>query len=212
MSEVASNTLQKVSEEFLNEVLAQLKEGRDKSVSLLETTSRETEAAVSKILETSTKQAASIKRQVIDSAELEARNLQLRALEDAVNEVLSEGIKRLPGLSTSKREEALVRLIKEGVRVIGPKATVSCNVADRKIVASVVKVLNKDGVKLTLDQEGIQTIGGVTLGSEDGTVRFENTFEARLERMRQVLRKEIANTLSSGSQGSAVAQGQPNPV
>jgi len=200
-----TNTLEKVSEEFLSEVLSDLEVGREQSASLLESARRETEAAVTKMLETGAKQAASAKRQMLDSAELEARNLQLKALEDAVNEVFAEGVKRLPDLAPPQREEALDRLIREGVQVIGEKATVSCNAADRKAVASVVRALNKDGAKLKLEQESIQTIGGVTLQSHDGTVRFENTFEARLERMKQVLRKEIATTLS----GTGAAR---NPV
>lgn len=209
MSEAAANTLQKVSEEFLTEVLAQLSEGRDTSVTLLDDAKKDTQTAVAKILEASTKQAASLKRQMIDSAELKARNMQLKALEDTVNEVFSEGVKRLPELSPLQREEALGRLVREGIQVIGQKARVSCNVADKKIVASVVRKLNKEGARLTMDPEAIQAIGGVTLAIQDGSIRFENTFEARLERMKQVLRKEIASTLYGSPSESVNAAGAP---
>ena len=210
MSEAASNTLKKVSDEFLAEVLAQLTDGRNQSADLLEAARKETEETVSRILETGKKQAVSAKRQLIDSAELETRNLHLKELEVAVNEVFSEGVRRLPGLSAEERERALNRLVREGVQVIGQKATVSCNAADKKILSSIIRTLNKEGVKLTLGQESIQSIGGVVLSSPDGSVRFDNTYESRLERMRQILRKEIANTLDGRERPAASATVAPN--
>ncbi|HUI86196.1 MAG TPA: V-type ATP synthase subunit E family protein [Nitrososphaerales archaeon] len=212
MSEAARNTLQKVSDEFLAEVLAQLDEGRDKAVSLLESAKGETEAAVSKILQTGTKQAASARRQLIDSAELEARNLQLKEVERAVNEVFDEAVRRLRELSPAQKEEALLRLMREGVQVIGPKATVACTAADKKPASAALKAIGKEGARLTLDQQSIDAIGGVTLTSQDGSVRFDNTFEARLGRMRQVLRREVANTLTGDSGASGGLAVEPNRV
>lgn len=196
MSEAATTTLQKVSDEVQNEVLAYLQEGRSQSLAQVETVSRESAEGVSKILETSVKQAEVLKRQIIGSAELESRNLQLRALEETVNEVFAEAVRHLSELSPSQYEEALTRLVEEGVEIIGPKALVSCNTTDKKLIASAIRKLNKGGFKLTLDPKGVETIGGVILSSHEGTVRFDNTFEARLERMRQILRKDVANQLN----------------
>ena len=90
------------------------------------------------------------------------------------------------------REIGIARLIKEGIDVIGPKAVVSCNSRDRDAVASAAGKLSRGPVALTLDPEGLETAGGVVLVTSDGSVRFDNTFEARLERMRPALRKDVA--------------------
>jgi V/A-type H+-transporting ATPase subunit E len=171
--------------------------------------SRETAEAVSKILGTSVKQAEVLKRQVIGSAELESRNLQLRALEEAVNEVFAEAVKHLAELSPAQYEEALTKLVEEGIEIIGPKALISCNTNDKKLLTSAIRKLNKGGVKLTLDPRAIETIGGVILTSHEGTVRFDNTFEARLERMRQILRKDVANQLNRSPKEPSTAPALP---
>ena len=72
--------------------------------------------------------------------------------------------------------------------------------------------LNREGAKLTLDDEVLHTIGGVKLESQDGTVRFDNTFEARLERARQELRKDVANALKGGPELPTSAAPEPSPV
>ena len=197
MSEAAKTTLQKVADAFQDELLADLQDGLSQSQERVDTVSRETNGAVSKILETSARQAESLKRQLIGSAELESRNGQLKALEAEVNRVFSEAMRLLSTLSPSSYESAVTRLVEEGVQVIGPRATVSCNDRDKKLLSSVVKKLSKGVVKLTVGRTNISTIGGVVMSSPDGTVSFDNTFEARLERTRQDLRREVAGVLTS---------------
>ena len=90
----------------------------------------------------------------------------------------------------------MTALIREGLDVIGPRAVVHCSTKQRKAVSSVVRRLNKGSVRLTVDEKGIETIGGVTLTTSNGSVKFDNTFEARLERMRPTLRKDVAAILT----------------
>ncbi len=196
MSEASKNTLEKVSAEFESEVVAELDEGMAQSTAVIEAARRETAEAVAKILETGGKQAESLKRQVVGAAELQSRDIRLRILEDAINESFAQGTKRLAQVSPSQYEDSITRLIRESTEVIGPAAQVWCNSKDGKLVASVVRKLNRTSMKLSMAEKNIQCIGGVMLTTKDGTVRFDNTFEARLERMRPVLRKEVADLLS----------------
>jgi V/A-type H+-transporting ATPase subunit E len=202
MSEAAKTTLQKVSDAFQDELLADLQDGLSQSHERVDAISRETNGAVSKILETSARQAESLKRQLIGSAELESRNGQLTALEAEVNRVFNEAMRLLSSLSPSSYESAVTRLVEEGIQVIGKKATVSCNERDKKLLGSVTKKLSKGEVKLTLGRADVNTIGGIVMSSPDGTVSFDNTFEARLERTRQDLRKEVAGVLTSRVPGA----------
>ena len=196
MSDTANDTLTKVSDEFQSEVLADLEEGRSSAAAAIEAARKDSSDLVSKILDEGDRQADSITKQVIGSAELESRNAQLMALERAVNEVFDSAIKRLEVIPPGERESSVTRLIKEGIDAIGPLAIVSCNASDKKLVASVVRKLNKAPVKLSVSNDPIQTLGGVVLTTADGSVRFDNTYEARLERMRALLRRDVATLLS----------------
>jgi len=206
MSNTASDTLEKVSGEFEGEVLAGLTAARNEVDVSMQAARRATLEDVSKILETGARQGESQKRQIIGAAELGARNFQLRALERAVNEVFQASVERLGDARSARREIALEKLIEEGVGVIGTEAVVSCNAKDRATVSDLLKKM-RPSTKLTMAEQPVETIGGVILSSRDGSVRFDNTFEARLERMRPDLRKEAAGILN-GEQPQRVAQFQ----
>jgi V/A-type H+-transporting ATPase subunit E len=195
LSKAASDTLEKVSGEFETAVLADLEAGRSETLAKIEAVRKEATEAVSKILETGAKQAESAKRQIIGAAELEARNAQLRSLEKAVNEAFDLAAKEISSTSGATHEKALAALIQEGLGVIGPRAKVQCAPKDRRAVGSAIRKIGGKA-KLSLDDEPVDTIGGVVLTTPDGAVRFDNTFEARLERMRPILRKEVASILT----------------
>jgi V/A-type H+-transporting ATPase subunit E len=196
MSNAAADTLQKVSGEFEAEVMADLEAGRAEVLARIVTTRKDTKEAVSKILETSVKQAESTRRQIIGAAELAARNAQLKSLEKAVNEVFDLATKEISDSSGPSYEKSIAGLIKEGVGVIGQRARVECSSKDKKVVASAIRKLEGGQTKLTLEETPIETIGGVVLSTPDASIRFDNTFEARLERMRPTLRKDVAAILS----------------
>jgi V/A-type H+-transporting ATPase subunit E len=195
LSRAASDTLEKVSREFEAEVLTDLEAGRSVTLAKIEAVRKETAEAVAKILETGEKQAESAKRQMIGAAELDARNAQLRSLERAVNEAFDLATRQISSETGASQEKALVSLIQEGLDVIGPRASLQCAAKDRRAVSSAIR---KFGSKAKLSQSDgeIDTVGGVVLTTPDGSVRFDNTFEARLERMRPTLRKEVAAILT----------------
>jgi V/A-type H+-transporting ATPase subunit E len=195
MSKAASDTLEKVSTEFESEAMADLEEGRKGANATVDSVRRETAEAVAKILETGEKQAESIKRQIVGAAELEARNAQLKSLEKAVNEAFDSAIKEISTLSGASHEKAIIRLIQEGLDVLGPRAIVRCAAKDKRVVSAALKKLGGKA-RVSLDAKPVETIGGVVLATPDGSVRFDNTFEARLERMKAGLRKEVAAVLT----------------
>ena len=199
MSKAATDTLEKVSAEFEAEVLADLKEGQTEAISRIESARKETAEAVAKILETSEKQAESLRRQILGAAELEVRNAQLRSLERAVNDSFDLAVKEISESSGAAYEKAITALIREGLDVIGTKAKVSCSSKDKRVVSAAIRKLSAGQAKLNLDEKPIETIGGVVLSSADGSVKFDNTFEARMERSKPELRKEVAGILTGSS-------------
>lgn len=53
------------------------------------------------------------------------------------------------------------------------------------------------GKLLTLSPETLNSIGGVLLTSADGNIRFDNTFEGRMERLDEVMQGAITEQLES---------------
>lgn len=194
MSKAASETLEKVSGEFEAEVLADLERDRKETLARVESVRKEATESVAKMIEASQKQAESVKRQIVGTAELGARNALLMSLEKAVNEAFDRATGKISSSRGAEYEGALERLIQEGLDVIGTHATVRCAPQDKKAVASIVKKLSR--AKVTVDDEPVVTIGGVVMTTPDGSVRFDNTLEARLDRMRPTLRKEVAAVLT----------------
>jgi vacuolar-type H+-ATPase subunit E/Vma4 len=195
-SESASNTLQKVVDEFEGEALAGLQEGRASAGAALEAVRKETEASVSKILENGAKQAEALKRQIIGAAELESRNAQLRSLEAAVNESISAAMSKVSDLPAAEYAKSLERLISEAADIIGNGSVVSCSPEERRSVEAALKKLGKAGASLKMGEPLDTGSRGVVLTSADGAMRFDNTFAARLERMRAGLRKDVVAQLS----------------
>jgi V/A-type H+-transporting ATPase subunit E len=193
-----AGTLEKVSREFESELLAELQKGKGQALSAVESSRREASVRVTKILDASVKQAESLRSQIIGAAELEVRNARLRTLEKAVVEVFDAAVNELEEGSGPRHDRSLTQLVKEGLEVIGPRARISCRSKDREAVSAVLHKLGGSQSRLVLEEKGTDTVGGVVVTSMDGSVRFDNTFEARLERMRSALRMEVSVILSSG--------------
>lgn len=195
MSSAASETLEKVAGEFETEGLAALQHGRGEALAMLSSTRRAAADEVAKIIETGERQAESLRRQIIGAAELDARNSELKSMEVAVIEVFKAATENISKMSGARMEKSLATLIAEGIDVIGTTAKVWVSERDRKAASSAVKNLVDAGAKLAIGDKGVETIGGAVLTSPDGSIRFDNTVESRLERMRPVLRKEVAAML-----------------
>ena len=193
-------TLDKVASEALTEILAEIEAGKNESLEQLRSINRSTKAEVAKILEGSEREAESIRRQILGSAELEARNSILRSLEEASNKIVQDSLSTVAVKTPDDYERALAKLISEGALVIGRDAIVLCNTKDKKVVGSIVRELNrKNDTKLTVSEKSIGAMGGIVLESKDGTIRYDNTLEARLDRIKPQLRREIVNILSGES-------------
>ena len=196
LSNATADTLQKVAGEFEGEVLTELQEGREQARRLILASKKETAEAVAKIMETGAKQAEALRRQIIGAAELEARNSQLKVLEEAVEDVFASAVAQISKLDEKRYDAAMKQLLSEAVEVIGPNAMVSTNTKDAKEIFNLAKGIKGEKVRLTPGDKRLETLGGVVLTTPDKTVRFDNTFEARLERLRPILRKEVAAALS----------------
>ena len=196
---VAENIVDKV----LNEALKSFTDELNKSAAQAEETllayEKQTLSEVTKIFEAAARQEEVLKRKILGSAELAARNEHLRLVEEAVAKVFDEALNRLSALSGDKAEKALKQLISEALDAIEGNVTLFCRKEDSELVKKIAQEFSKSTKRtITVSRNHIVCKGGIQASSEDGSVMYDNTYEARLSRIRQLLRKEVVRILTVG--------------
>ena len=184
-------TIDKILKNTEGDILSSLKSALDDSQQNLDDSVTKLETEYDKIISDGKKEADKIEKQIIGGSDIEARNKQLLALEDAVSRVFT---KALDQISNSDRNGDYANLIKslldESTKVLGTsEVIVFTNSKDRDVVQSALS--NFAGSELS--SETIDCIGGVKIQSKDGAMKFDNTIDAKIDRLKPLIRKEIAS-------------------
>ena len=194
------HTVKKVSEEARGELLTELSEGKTLASETIGKRLEETLAEVQRVVEVQERQADALKRQIIGAAEMSARNKSLEIVEDNINKSFGEAMKVLQSSTKDQGYEKVLRgLLLEALDQVGGESFIlQSSAADQKPLKKISEDISKQRkVKINLESTPLEkTIGGVVVKSADGYVTFDNTFEARLERLKPTLRKEIAQIFS----------------
>jgi V/A-type H+-transporting ATPase subunit E len=141
------------------------------------------------------------KKQTRSRIRLEARKKRMTWMEERIEAVFREALLRLAALP---RDEAYQKILKgsilEGIAVLNKEhVRIVLNEKDRSLFdQKFFQTLSEDSdlpVALILSEEIHRASGGAIVRSEDGRVAFDNTFEARLARMKDGLRGEVAEEL-----------------
>ena len=131
-----------------------------------------------------------IEKQIIGGADIEARNKQLLALEASVDKVFTKALDQITNNDRSGDYANLIKsLLDESTRILGTsEVIVSTNAKDRDVVQSALSGF--PGSELSSDT--VECLGGVIIKSKDGAMTFDNTLDARIERLKPLIRKDIA--------------------
>jgi len=154
------------------------------------------------ILRKAQTQAEIEKQRIIANAKLEIRKRRLALQEKLINEVFKSLKERLATLPKEEYFEIIKNLLLQAVRELGEdKVRVSSNERTLQLIAERINEI-KAFLKEKVDREvsielgdKIETIGGVLVENANRTVRVDNTFEARIERLESELRSRIAKVL-----------------
>ena len=198
-SSTLERTINKVISQAEADFITQIDSSYQQSLKNLEVSRTRLEAEYNRILENARKQADNLKRQVIGSSRLAVRNKQLILIERAVNDTF-EKAKTI--LASSNKENSyrilMTKILKDSVRMIDSEdLIVECNKNDIKLIEKAIadsfNANNK--IKVKLSARPINTIGGIRVKSADGSMTFDNTIDSRIERLKPLIRKNIAQML-----------------
>jgi len=193
IEQAIDNVLQKTE----NDILLTLKNSSTESKETLDNSLSKLEGEFDKIISDGKKEADKIEKQIIGSADLEARNKQLIILEEGVNKVFSKALDEITNTARSGDYSNLIKsLLDESTKILGTtEVIVSTNTKDKDLVQSTLSQFPGS----ELSSELIDCLGGVIIKSKDGTTSFDNTLDARIERLKPLIRKEIASQFGVGN-------------
>ncbi|MGQ0772512.1 MAG: V-type ATP synthase subunit E [Nitrososphaerota archaeon] len=184
-------TVEKILQNTEHQILASLKEALESSESTLSNSHTSFEQEYDKILSEGKKEAEKLEKQIVGNADLESRNKQLLLVEDSIGKVLAKAIKEIKDADRDKDYTKLISsMLQESIDTIGASdIVIQTNSKDKTVVESLLSKFKG----ATLSTELIDCLGGIKVKSKDGTMTFDNTIDARLERMKPLIRKDIAS-------------------
>ena len=191
------STIDKILKNTEKDILTNIKSGLDESQQKLDDAVPKLESEYDKIISNGKKEADKIEKQITGASDIEVRNKQLLALEEAVERVFSSALEQIANAERSGDYSNLVKtLINEAIQILGTsEVTIFTNTKDKDVVQSTVSQFS--GAELS--SETIECLGGVKVKSKDGTMTFDNTIDARIERLKPLIRKEIAAKFRVGN-------------
>jgi V/A-type H+-transporting ATPase subunit E len=190
------STIDKILNNTEQSILENIKSGLDDSQQNLDAAVPKLEGEYDKIISDGEKEADKIAKQITGSSDIEARNKQLMALEEAVNKVFSTALDQISNADRSGDYSNLIKtLIEEATQILGTsEIIIFTNAKDRDVVQSVLSQFS--GAELSSDT--FECLGGIRVKSKDGTMTFDNTLDARIDRLKPLIRKEIAAKFGVG--------------
>jgi len=190
-------TINKILNQSEVEILANLKTSYDESLETLSKSQSSLEQDYNKILDEGRKESEKIEKQIVGSSDLESRNKQLLLVEASVVKVFDKAIEKIGATSRNENYSKLITtLLDESTEALGTtEVMVYTNSKDQDVVKPLLSKYSGS----ELSSETIDCLGGVEIKSKDGSMSFNNTIDARLERMKPLIRKEIASKFGLGS-------------
>lgn len=190
-------TIDKILSQTESNILSSLNEALTESQQKLENSTKTLEQEYDQIINDGKKEADKIEKQIMGSADLEARNKQLTTIEESIDKVFQKALDEIANADRSGDYSNLIKsLLDESTKILGTtEIVVFTNTKDKEIVQSMLP--QYPGSELS--SETIECLGGVKVKSKDGSMTFDNTVDARIERLKPLIRKDIATQFGVGN-------------
>lgn len=191
------HTIDKILTQTEKDILSNIRSSLSESKQILDDSVPKLEREYDKIISDGKKEADKIEKQLVGSSDLEARNNKLLVLEKAVDNVFAKAIEQISNMARSDDYSNLIKtLLDESTKILGTtKVIIYTNSKDKSTVQSLLS--KYPGAELS--PETIDCLGGITVKSKEGAMKFDNTLDARIQRMKPLIRKEIATKFGVGN-------------
>ena len=189
--------IDKILEKTEKEILSDLKNSGSDSKETLDNSLPKLEQEYDQIISNGKKEADKIEKQITGSSDLEARNKQLMTVEESIDKVFTKALDEIANVDRSGDYSNLIKsLLDESTKILGTtEIIIFTNSKDKDIVQSLLS--QYPGAELS--SETIDCLGGVKIKSKDGTMAFDNTIDAKVERLKPLIRKEVATQFGVGN-------------
>ena len=184
-------TVEKILQNTQDQTVSSLTEALKASQSMLSNSQASMEQEYDKILAEGKKESEKLEKQIVGNADLESRNKQLLLVEESIEQVFQRAIKKIQDADRNNDYSKLIStLLQESIDTIGTsEIVIQTNSKDKPVVESLLSKFKG----ATLSTELIDCLGGIKVKSKDGTMTFDNTIDARLDRLKPLIRKDIAS-------------------
>ena len=182
--------IDKILTKTQNNILSEIESALTDSRKNLDDSIPKLESEFDKIISDGKKEAEKIEKQIVGGADIETRNKQLMALEESVEKVFSKALEQIANTDRSGDYSNFIKtLLTESTQVLETsEITVLTNTKDKQVVQSVLPQFPGS----ELSSETIDCLGGIIVKSKDGAMTFDNTIDARIDRLKPLIRKGIA--------------------
>ena len=191
-------TIDQVITKKESEILTQLNKYYIESINNVDSSKSQIEGEYQNIISNAEKKAENLKRQVIGSSKLSARNKELVLIEQAVNDVYVKAKEKLLSYSEdSNYKDMLIKILDESIPNLGSyDIIIECLKKDvdlfKKQTESLALKYNK---KIKIQSNLKNSLGGFKIKSSDGSITLNNTLDSRIESLKPLIRKNIAQIL-----------------
>ncbi len=184
------STINKILRQTEIENLSSLKKSFEESLEILTKSQSSLEEDYDRIIDEGKKEAEKIEKQIIGSSDLESRNKEILLVEDSIKKVFEKAIEKISSSTHDDNYPKLIEsLLEESINALGTNdVIISTNSKDKEIVQGLLSKFS--GAELSSDS--IDCLGGVEVKSKDGSMTFTNTIDSKIDRMKPLIRKDIA--------------------
>jgi V/A-type H+-transporting ATPase subunit E len=181
-----------------SELLTQLNKSYLESINNIDLSKSRMEIEYENIISNAKKKAENLKRQVVGSNKISARNKELVLLEQAVNDVYVKAKEKLVLDSEEPNyRNMLIKILDASIPNLGTvDIIIECLKKDVDFFKKQIESLSlKYNKKIKVQSNLKNSMGGFKIKSYDGTVTLDNTIDSRIERLKPLIRKNIAQIL-----------------
>ncbi len=191
------STIDKILRQTEIENLSSLKKSFEESLEILTKSQSSLDEDYDRIIDEGKKEAEKIEKQIIGSSDLESRNKEILLVEDSIKKVFEKAIEKISSSTHNDNYPKLIEsLLEESINALGTSdVIISTNSKDKEIVQGLLSKFS--GAELSSDS--IDCLGGVEVKSKDGSMMFNNTIDSRIDRIKPLIRKDIATKFGIGS-------------